>query len=127
MKGGTDDVWKRVAALFPDRVKLGRGVERVTRATERGTGRPVVYLETTDGGVEAFDHVLLCCGGKAADLALGGGKSALEKLMFAQIRYNSEHAVLHTDASFLPGGGGDDNGADSPSIEPLLSYLRPNA
>ena len=49
-----------------------------------------------------FEHVILACSGKAADLLLGPDKSTLERLVFEQIRYNSERCVLHRDVSFLP-------------------------
>jgi len=101
VKGGTRDTWNRVVAKFPERVHVGRGVGRLHRRTNQ-SGEAEVELEFDDGKREVFEHVILACSGKAADLLLGPDKPTLERLVFEQIRYNSERCVLHRDVSFLP-------------------------
>jgi predicted NAD/FAD-binding protein len=55
----------------------------------------------TDAGVERFDHVVLATHSDQS-LAMLGDASPAEAAVLDAIRYQSNHAVLHTDASVLP-------------------------
>ncbi|MBP7493837.1 MAG: NAD/FAD-binding protein, partial [Rhodoferax sp.] len=56
---------------------------------------------TTDAGTEHFDRLVLATHSDQA-LALLGNPSAQEREILGAIRYQPNHAVLHTDASVLP-------------------------
>eukprot|EP01062_Namystynia_karyoxenos_P055904 TRINITY_DN46913_c0_g1_i1.p1 TRINITY_DN46913_c0_g1~~TRINITY_DN46913_c0_g1_i1.p1 ORF type:complete len:634 (+),score=203.85 TRINITY_DN46913_c0_g1_i1:75-1976(+) len=100
---GTQPGWiHRLAAGFKDRCRCRARVSAVRRVKEGGKNRVIVEWDSPDGKrSETFDHVLLACGGKVAG-SLVKEQSALERLFFAQIRYEGEHVVLHSDPSFLP-------------------------
>ena len=55
----------------------------------------------SSAGVEAFDEVILACHSDQA-LALLADADAVEREVLGAIRYQSNEAVLHTDASLLP-------------------------
>lgn len=91
------------------------GSARYVDALRRGWGGrerlqcPVQRVERTAGGarvhsaagVEAFDEVILACHSDQA-LALLGDAAPVEREVLGAIRYQSNEAVLHTDASLLP-------------------------
>lgn len=106
VKQGTVETWKRIMAFFPERVRIGCGVERVRRLKDVN-GKPIVAIETTAGETLEFDHVVFCCGAKGAEAMLGEEKSSFERFLFKMIRYNSEKMILHNDPSFLNADGID--------------------
>jgi predicted NAD/FAD-binding protein len=68
------------------------------RAVRREQAR--VVLDSAAGS-EAFDHVVLACHSDQA-LALLGDADTAEREVLGAIRYQSNEAVLHTDARLLP-------------------------
>lgn len=56
---------------------------------------------TTDAGEQTFDHVVLACHSDQS-LAVLADASAAERKLLSAVRYQPNHAVLHTDDRCLP-------------------------
>lgn len=56
----------------------------------------------TPGHVDRFDAIVIACHSDQALRLLGADLSANEQAVLGAIRYQTNHAVLHTDASVLP-------------------------
>jgi len=93
--GGARTYVERISAPWRDRLRLGRGVVRVTR---RSTG---VTVTTTDRETHDFDRVILACHGDQA-LRLLDNPTDEETRLLQAFRYQSNIATLHTDASVMP-------------------------
>jgi predicted NAD/FAD-binding protein len=91
--GGGREYVRRMAADVPD-VRIGTRVEQVTRVKDG------VELRSPDG-IERFDQVVLACHSDQA-LRLLADASADERRVLANIRYQPNRIVLHTDTSFMP-------------------------
>lgn len=94
VKGGGREYVGKLAAGIDD-IRLAAPVRRILR-TPRG-------LRVAHGReAEAFDHVVLACHSDQALELLGEDASAAERRALGAIRYQPNHAVLHTDAALLP-------------------------
>ena len=93
MRGGARQYVQKIVASLPD-ARLQTPVQRIER---EATG---VWLHSR-GGRERFDRVVLATHTDQA-LALLDQPSAQERELLGAIRYQSNRAVLHTDASVLP-------------------------
>jgi predicted NAD/FAD-binding protein len=91
--GGSRQYVEKIIAGLADK-RLSTPVRRVTR-TAHGV------LVSTDAGTERFDHVVLATHSDES-LAMLGDASDDEAAVLGAIRYQPNHAVLHTDASVLP-------------------------
>ncbi len=91
--GGARNYVARILEQVPDK-RLNTPVQRVSR-----DGAEVVVV--TDGGTERFDQVVLATHPDQA-LALLADPSVQEREVLGAIRYQRNHAVLHTDTSVLP-------------------------
>jgi predicted NAD/FAD-binding protein len=97
VKGGAKHYVKKIVAKIADK-RLRTPVRSITRlGSDQGGGVEVV----TDKGRERFDAVVLATHSDQA-LALLHEPSADERRILGAIRYQANHAVLHTDASVLP-------------------------
>ena len=94
VKGGGREYVSKLAAGIED-IRLATPVRRVFR-TPRG------ILVAHDREVEEFDHVVLACHSDQALAILDEDASPAERRALAAIRYEPNHAVLHTDAALLP-------------------------
>ena len=94
VKGGGREYVNKLAAGIED-IRLATPVRRVFR-TPRG------ILVAHDREVEEFDHVVLACHSDQALAILDEDASPAERRALAAIRYEPNHAVLHTDAALLP-------------------------
>ena len=92
--GGGREYVRRLADHIDD-VRLATPVTRVRR------GDALVEVETASRRVERFDHVVLACHSDQS-LELLADASAAESELLGSIRYESNLALLHTDASLLP-------------------------
>jgi len=92
--GGGREYVRRLAAHIDD-VRLATPVTRVRRRDA------FAEVETESCGVERFDHVVLACHSDQS-LELLADASAAESELLGSIRYESNLALLHTDASLLP-------------------------
>ena len=94
VQGGGREYVNKLAAGIED-IRLSSPVRRVFR-TPRG------ILVAHDREVEEFDHVVLACHSDQALAILDEDASPAERRALAAIRYEPNHAVLHTDAALLP-------------------------
>lgn len=93
VRGGSRNYVEKIVAGLLDK-RLNTPVRRITR-TENGV------LLATDAGTERFDHVVLATHSDQS-LAMLGDASPAEAAVLGAIRYQPNHAVLHTDAAVLP-------------------------
>jgi predicted NAD/FAD-binding protein len=126
--GGGREYVRRLADHIDD-VRLATPVTRVRR------GDAFVEVETESRGGERFDHVVLACHSDQSSKLLADA-SAAECDLLRSIRYESNLALLHTDASFLPRSrdawsawnyqAGRGNPAQRPvSVSYLINKLQP--
>ena len=93
VKGGGREYVCRLAARLDD-VRLDAPVRSVD-------GIPGAFRVATEAGVETFDQVVLACHGDQA-LRLLAHPTDEERRVLGRVRYESNRAVLHTDARLLP-------------------------
>jgi predicted NAD/FAD-binding protein len=93
VRGGSRHYVEKIVAGLDDK-RLRTPVRRITR-TDEGV------LVATDAGTERFDHAILATHSDQS-LALLGDASPAEAAVLGAIRYQPNHAVLHTDAAVLP-------------------------
>lgn len=93
--GGARRYVDSVAATLDD-VRLGEPVHRV----ERDAGTPSVLVDSA-GGRERYDHVVLACHSDQS-LRLLVDADRAERALLADVRYQPNRAVLHTDARLMP-------------------------
>lgn len=94
VRGGSRQYVNRILALV-DAPRLKTPVMAITR------GPDGVRIQTRDGW-ESFDALVLACHPDQALSLLGTGATASERECLGAIRYQSNRAVLHTDASVMP-------------------------
>jgi predicted NAD/FAD-binding protein len=92
--GGARQYVDKITARIPDR-RLNTPVHQVLRDEQ---GVRVV----TQSQVERFDAVVFACHSDQALALLGNQASAEETAVLGAIRYQPNHAVLHTDTAVLP-------------------------
>jgi predicted NAD/FAD-binding protein len=92
--GGARQYVQKIVARIPD-ARLNTPVQQVLRDEQ---GVQVV----SKGRAERFDAVVFACHSDQALGLLGAGASADERAVLGAIRYQPNHAVLHTDTSVLP-------------------------
>jgi predicted NAD/FAD-binding protein len=98
VRGGSRRYVERLLAPVTDK-RLATPVRAVRRLPPGHGGAGVVVL--TDGGPERFDEVVLACHSDQSLQLLADATSAERELLGA-IRYQANHAVLHTDARVMP-------------------------
>lgn len=94
VRGGSRHYVEKIVAGLPD-TRLNTPVRRIDRSADG------VRL-ATDAGTEHFDHVVIATHSDQSLALLGGGASPAEAAVLGAIRYQANHAVLHTDAGVLP-------------------------
>ncbi|RYF35581.1 MAG: NAD/FAD-binding protein [Comamonadaceae bacterium] len=126
--GGSRHYVRKITAGIVDK-RLSTPVRRVTR-TANGV------LVSTDAAIERFDHVVLATHSDQT-LAMLADADAAEAAALGAIRYQPNHAVLHTDASVLPQrraawaawnyerAAADDQHGGSVCLHYLLNKLQP--
>lgn len=92
--GGGREYVKRLAQGIRD-IRLATPVRQVLR-----TRRDMLVVH--DQGVEEFDQVVLACHSDQALAILGRDARPAEAQALRAIRYQMNHAVLHTDPKLLP-------------------------
>jgi predicted NAD/FAD-binding protein len=95
VQGGSRVYVERLTKSFAERIRCNASVARVER-TERG---PVIT--EIGGAVERFDDVVLATHADQA-LAILADPGVRERSLLAPFRYSRNHAVLHSDESFMP-------------------------
>lgn len=102
VRGGSRQYVNRMLARIDD-ARLAEPVRSVRRAPPGqgpGAGDAGVFV-ATDRGETRFDEVVLACHTDQS-LALLTDASAAERRWLGAMRYQSNRAVLHTDASLMP-------------------------
>jgi uncharacterized protein len=94
VRGGARGYVRKMLHAVPD-ARLRTPVRSVRRTAEGGA------WVATDTGTEHFDELVLACHSDQS-LALLGDASADEASVLGAIRYQDNHAVLHTDTTVLP-------------------------
>ncbi len=94
VRGGAREYVRRLEAGISD-VRSASPVDSVTR-TEKG-----VRVVTERGGAEHFSQVVFACHSDQALRILGDATNG-ERAILGAVRYQANHAVLHTDTSLLP-------------------------
>jgi uncharacterized protein len=95
VSGGSRSYVERIAADFVENIHLETEVISVTRSASG------VTIKTSAGETKEFDHVVIAAHSNQA-LALLDDSSAKERALLGAIRYESNSAFLHTDASMMP-------------------------
>jgi predicted NAD/FAD-binding protein len=127
VRGGSRHYVERLLEAIPDR-HLNTPVLALTRG-------PQGVLLTTARGEQRFDEVVLACHSDQS-LALLTDANGFERGVLGSVRYQSNRAVLHTDASCLPAdrkawsawnyqGSGDGDGPQRVCVHYLLNKLQP--
>ncbi len=86
---------------YVDRITAGLADKRLSTPVRRVTRTAQGVLVATDTGTERFDHVVLATHSNQS-LDLLADATPAEAAVLGAIRYQPNHAVLHTDASVLP-------------------------
>ncbi|HKJ20422.1 MAG TPA: FAD-dependent oxidoreductase, partial [Woeseiaceae bacterium] len=95
IKGGSREYVSKLVAGHQDRIRLNSPVQSIRRLDDR------VEVHSATGGTECFDYVFVAC---HSDQALGLLQDAtpVEREVLGAIQYQSNEAILHTDASLMP-------------------------
>jgi predicted NAD/FAD-binding protein len=98
VKNGAREYVRRLLHALED-VRLSEPVQQVRRIT---AASGAVQIEVVSAkGKDVYDHVVMAAHSDQS-LAMLEDASAVEKRILSAIRYQPNHAVLHTDASLLP-------------------------
>ena len=95
IQGGSRNYIGPLTRPFADRIRLNCPVTGVTRSST------TVTVETADGSVDAYDHVVIAAHADQA-LAMLTDPSEDEWRILGAIDYQENQVVLHTDTSLLP-------------------------
>lgn len=95
IKGGSREYVRKLTAPFADRIRTQSPVESIVRHTDH------VSIKVAGEEVEKFDQVFIATHSDQA-LRMLKDATAAEREILGAIPYQSNEAVLHTDASVLP-------------------------
>ena len=96
IRGGSREYVDKLVAGHRDRIRLKSPVESVRRFGD------CVEIYSAGGGREFYDAVFLACHSDQA-LAVLKDATPAERDVLGAIRYQPNEAILHTDASLMPG------------------------
>lgn len=94
VRGGSREYVKRMAAALHD-VRRASAVKSLQRVSDG-------VLVQAAGVLERYEQVVLACHSDEALTLLGDTATASERRLLGAIRYQPNHAVLHTDTALLP-------------------------
>ena len=97
VKGGARNYVERLLASLTD-VRIGEPALGVARVCSNGVNKVAVFSKR---GSALYDHVVLACHSDQS-LALLEDAQPDERALLSAVRYQSNHAILHTDARVLP-------------------------
>ena len=95
IKGGSREYVGKLVAGHRDSIRLNSPVQSIRRFDDR------VEVQSATGGTESFDYVFVACHSDQA-LALLKDPTPAERQVLGTIQYQSNEAILHTDASLMP-------------------------
>ena len=93
--GGSVEYVKKISEPFHDHIVFGEGIVKVTRTSN------LIYIETSQGRVYEFDHVVFACHSYQV-LKILKDPSDKERQALMSIPYQKNEAYLHQDISFMP-------------------------
>jgi len=93
--GGSRTYVKKIAETFKNEVRCGDPVAEISR-TPFG-----VTIKTESGQEDQFDQVVIAAHSNQA-LSMLADASETERTHLSAIRYETNHAILHTDTSMMP-------------------------
>jgi predicted NAD/FAD-binding protein len=93
--GGSREYVSRLTAAYADRVRIGRGVRRVSRSPEG------VAVTDASGETARFDHVVFATHADQA-LSMLCDPSPDETALLGAFQYTRNETILHCDASLMP-------------------------
>ena len=93
--GGSREYVSRLTAAYADRVRIGRGVRRVSRSQEG------VAVTDESGETARFDHVVFATHADQA-LSILCDPSPDETALLGAFQYTRNETILHSDASLMP-------------------------
>lgn len=96
ISGGSREYVRKLVAGHRDRIRLSTPVESVSRLGNH------VQIKARGCDPEQFDHVFIACHSDQA-LAMLADPTEAEREVLGAIPYQENEAVLHTDASLMPG------------------------
>ena len=99
VQGGARHYVERITARIADK-RLSTPVHRIEHLEETSAGKGMVRIHTS-AGAALFDKVIIATHSDQA-LRMLAAPTAQERETLGAIRYQSNKAVLHTDASVLP-------------------------
>ena len=99
VRGGARHYVEKITAGIADR-RLRTPVRRIETLNDTAQGQPNVRI-STDAGWQLFDKAIIATHSDQA-LELLTAPTVQEQSILGAIRYQTNHAVLHTDASVLP-------------------------
>lgn len=95
VRGGSCRYVERLIKPFAERLHTSSGVVSARRDGDS------VWLTTSDGNTSRFDDVVFACHADEA-LEILSDASAAERTLLGSFTYSTNHAVLHSDPSFMP-------------------------
>jgi predicted NAD/FAD-binding protein len=95
IKGGSREYVHKLVAGHRDRIRLNSPVQSIHRMDD------YVEVQSATGGKESFDYVFVACHSNQA-LSLLKDASPVEREVLGAIQFQSNEAILHTDASLMP-------------------------
>lgn len=128
VKGGGREYVRRMAADLDD-VRLNSPVLAVRRADDG------IHVMAADGSAR-YDEVVFACHSDQALVILADQASPAERSVLSAVKYQSNRAVLHTDASLLPqrrslwaawnyAAGPETSGSAPVAVSYLINRLQP--
>ena len=99
VKGGAREYVKKIAARLED-IRVAEPALAVSRGRTDGHGNGKVSVRSARG-TALYDQVVFACHSDET-LGLLNDADRVERSLLGAIRYQPNHAILHTDASVLP-------------------------
>ncbi|MEQ8510071.1 MAG: NAD(P)/FAD-dependent oxidoreductase [Rhodospirillaceae bacterium] len=95
VSGGSKAYVKKITAEYADKILVNTKVKEIRRSQD------YVTITTEDGQSHKFDHVVMASHSNQT-LAMLKDASHEETSLLGGIRYEANHAVLHTDQALMP-------------------------
>ncbi|KAH6568063.1 hypothetical protein BASA61_008931 [Batrachochytrium salamandrivorans] len=98
--GGSATYVKKVMSIVPD-IRLNTPIVSIVRPTQPNATTPVV-LTDQQGKEHTYDHVIFAAHTDQILQILGTSATLEERRILGSIKYSTNRAVLHRDASLMP-------------------------
>jgi predicted NAD/FAD-binding protein len=95
VSGGSREYVKKIVETLGNNVRTNCAVTGITRNANG------VVITAADGSVRTYDHVVMASHSDQSRRLLQD-KTGLEEKLLSAIRYEKNHAILHTDKSMMP-------------------------